>query len=97
MASLIPLVLIVAMMWLLLIRPQQQRVKNQQALLQSLQVGDEVVTAGGMFGRIRSLNADRAEIELAPGVVVEFLRGAVSQRVSEQPVVDDAPVVDDEE
>jgi preprotein translocase subunit YajC len=71
------------MMWLLLIRPQQQRVRRQQSLLQALEVGDEVVTAGGMIGRIRSLTSDRVEIELGPGVVVEFLRGAVSQRLTE--------------
>jgi preprotein translocase subunit YajC len=81
MASLLPFVLIVAMMWLLLIRPQQQRVKKQQQLLQALEVGDEVVTAGGMIGHIRALEGDRVELELAPGVVVPFLRGAVSQRV----------------
>ena len=89
MASLLPFVLIVAMMWLLLIRPQQQRVKKQQALLQALEVGDEVITAGGMIGRIRSLDGDRVEIELTPGVVVSFLRGAVSQRLVDRPTEGD--------
>jgi preprotein translocase subunit YajC len=84
------------MMWLLLIRPQQQRVRRQQGLLESLQEGDEVVTAGGMVGRIRTLHDDRADIELAPGVVVTFLRGAVSQRVVE-PAEDDTIVLDDDD
>lgn len=83
MESLIPLALLGAMMWFLLIRPQQQRVRRQQALLSSLQVGDRVVTAGGMIGEIVSLDSDRASVRLAPDVVVEFLRVAISQRVDE--------------
>jgi preprotein translocase subunit YajC len=98
MASLLPLLLLGAMMWLLLIRPQQQRVRRQQALLQALEVGDEVITAGGMIGRIRAMNGDRVEIELVPGVVVEFLRGAVSQRLVEPSNgEDDTIVLDDDD
>jgi preprotein translocase subunit YajC len=99
MESLLPLLLLGAVMWFLLIRPQQQRVRRQQALLQSLEVGDEVITAGGMVGRIRSLDDQRAAIELAPGVVVDFLRGAISQRLVEPTVNgDEGPVVlDDDE
>jgi preprotein translocase subunit YajC len=81
MESLLPLVLIVGMMWLLLIRPQQQRVRRQQALLSSLAVGDEVVTAGGLIGRIVALDDERMSVELAPGVVVPFVRAAVSHRI----------------
>jgi preprotein translocase subunit YajC len=83
MESLLPLVLIVGMMWLLLIRPQQQRVRRQQALLASLEVGDEVVTAGGLIGRIVELDDERMSLEVAPGVVVPFVRPAVSHRLSE--------------
>ena len=97
MASLLPLLLLGAMMWLLLIRPQQQRVKRQQELLAALEVGDEVITAGGMIGRIRAINGDRVDIELSPGVVVEFLRGAVSQRVVEPSAGDDDTIVLDDD
>ena len=97
MASFIPLLLLGAMMWLLLIRPQQQRVRRQQELLAALEVGDEVITAGGMIGRIREINGDRAQIELAPGVVVEFLRGAVSQRLVEPTNGDDDTIVLDDD
>ena len=97
MESLLPLLLLGAVMWLLLIRPQQQRVRRQQALLQSLEVGDEVITAGGMVGRIRALTGERADIELAPGVVVQFLRGAVSQKAVQPPDGDDDPVVLDDD
>ena len=97
MASLLPLLLLGAMMWLLLIRPQQQRVKKQQELLAALEVGDEVITAGGMIGRIRAMNGDRVDIELGPGVVVEFLRGAVSQRVVAPNAGDDDTIVLDDD
>src|SRR5688572_19622834 len=97
MASFIPLLLLGAMMWLLLIRPQQQRVRRQQELLAALEVGDEVITAGGMIGRIREINGDRTQIELAPGVVVEFLRGAVSQRLVEPSSGDDDTIVLDDD
>ena len=97
MASFLPLLLIGAMMWLLLIRPQQQRVKRQQELLAALEVGDEVITAGGMIGRIRAINGDRVDIELGPGVTVEFLRGAVSQRLVEPSGGDDDTIVLDDD
>jgi preprotein translocase subunit YajC len=83
MESLLPLLLLAAMMWLLLIRPQQQRVRRQQALLGSLEVGDEIVTAGGLMGRIVSLDDERMWVEIAPGTVVTFVRAAVSHRVNE--------------
>lgn len=95
MASFLPLLLIGAMMYVLLIRPQQQRVRRQQELLAALEVGDEVITAGGMIGRIRALRDERVEIELGPGITVEFLRGAVSQRLVEPGGDDDTIVLDD--
>ena len=97
MASFLPLLLIGAMMWVLLIRPQQQRVRRQQELLAALEVGDEVITAGGMIGRIRGINGDRVDIELGPGVTVEFLRGAVSQRLVEPTGGDDDTIVLDDD
>ena len=97
MASFLPLLLIGAMMYVLLIRPQQQRVRRQQELLAALEVGDEVITAGGMIGRIRAINGDRVDIELGPGVTVEFLRAAVSQRLVEPTGGDDDPLVLDDD
>jgi preprotein translocase subunit YajC len=83
----IPLVLIVG--YLLLVRPQQQRVRRQQELLSSVRVGDEVVTAGGMVGRVVSLDEERVWLELAPGMTVQFLRQAIARRV-EVPADEDA-------
>lgn len=81
--------LFLGLMWFVLIRPQQQRVRRQAQLVASLQVGDEVVTAGGIVGRIVGLEDDEAHIEVAPGVVMRFLRLAVNTRVGgDEPAVE---------
>ena len=84
MELLFPLVFL-GLMWVLLVRPQQQRVRRQRELVASLAVGDEVVTAGGIVGRIVGLDADEARVEVAPGVVMRFLRLAINSRVGEEP------------
>ena len=81
---LLPLVLL-ALMWVLLVRPQQQRVRRQRELVASLEVGDEVVTVGGMVGRIAGLEGEHVQLEVAPGVVLRLLRFAVNARVGERP------------
>ncbi len=82
--------LFLGLMWFVLIRPQQQRVRRQQELVAALRVGDQVITAGGILGRIVALDDDEAHIEVAPGVVMRFLRLAVNSRVGEdeQPAVE---------
>jgi len=67
-------------MWLLLIRPQQRRVRQHQATVSSLRVGDEIVTAGGLCATVTALDEEKATVMIAPGVEVQILRGAVSQR-----------------
>jgi preprotein translocase subunit YajC len=81
MAALLPLILLVAVSYVLLIRPQQRQLRSRRALVASLGVGDEVVTAGGVVGRIMSLDDTMATLEVADGVRVRILRGAVSQRL----------------
>src|SRR3954468_523323 len=82
MSLLIPLVLL-AIMYLLLIRPQQQRVKRQRMLVSSLNVGDRVVTIGGVIGEIVSLGDETIDVEIADGVVVPFLRPAINRKLDE--------------
>lgn len=67
-------------MWLLLVRPQQERVRRHRQLIATLAVGDEVVTAGGILGRIVQLDDDRVHVEVAPGVVLRLLRPAINAR-----------------
>src|SRR3712207_2500434 len=71
-------------MWLLVVRPQQQRLRAQRELVMSLEVGDRVVTAGGVVGRIVGLDDQHARVEVAPAVVVTFLRAAMSRRLQDE-------------
>lgn len=68
-------------MYLLLIRPQQKKLQAQRALIASIAVGDEVVTAGGIIGTVRVLTDDRLFLEVADGVELRILRGAISRRI----------------
>jgi preprotein translocase subunit YajC len=80
-ASLLPLVAIALLFWLLLIRPASKRQREVRQMQASLAVGDEVMLTSGIYGVLRSLDDDRVQAEIAPGVVVEVARGAVGQRV----------------
>jgi preprotein translocase subunit YajC len=75
----LPLLLI--LMYVLLIRPQQQRVRQQQALVSSIDVGDEVVTVSGIVGHVEAIEEDRVYIEVAPGVTIAMLRQALGRKV----------------
>src|SRR2546430_387280 len=61
-----------------IIRPQQKRAKETKAMLGSLQKGDEVVTAGGIVGRISKLSDTYADVEIAPNVEITVQRSAIS-------------------
>lgn len=89
-----PLLISLGLMWLLLIRPQQRRVRSHQAVLAALDVGDQVITAGGIHGTVVAVEENLLRIEVAPGVVLRLLKGAVSQRVSSDSRNDD-PADDD--
>ena len=80
--SLLPLVLLLGVMYFVLIRPQQQRVKAQRALITSLSVGDEVATIGGLLGRIVTIDDETATIETTPGTILRFRRSAIAARTS---------------
>lgn len=80
MELLFPLIFL-GLMWFMLVRPQRERVRRQQALVAALAVGDEVITAGGMVGRIVALDDDEVHLEVAHGVVLRVVRLAVNARV----------------
>ena len=83
------ILLLLLALWLLLIRPAQRRQKQQQALLASIQVGDEIVTAGGLYGTVKALHEDELRVEIAPEIEVRIARravaGVVSDKREEQP------------
>jgi preprotein translocase subunit YajC len=74
----LPMIAIVVVFYFLLIRPQQKRAKETKAMLQALQKGDEVVTAGGIVGKISKLSDAYANVEIAPGVDITVQRSAIS-------------------
>ena len=75
----LPMVAIFVVFYFLLIRPQQKKQKETRAMLDSLNKGDEVVTAGGVVGRIAKLNDQYATIEIAPNTEMVVQRGAIAQ------------------
>jgi preprotein translocase subunit YajC len=77
-----PLIFLAAMfalLWFLLIRPQRQRQSAHRQLIAELAPNDEVVTAGGMLGTVRSIAADHVLLEIAPGTEVRIAKEAVTR------------------
>ena len=77
------LILLLAVLWLLLVRPAQRRQRAQQQLLASIEVGDEIVTAGGLYGTVKALAEDELRLEIAPGTEVRVARRAVAAVVND--------------
>lgn len=77
MSSLVMMVAIFAIFYFLMIRPQQKRQKELKALIEALQKGDEVMTAGGILGRIHSLDEQYIELDVADGVYIKMQRTSV--------------------
>jgi len=75
----LPMILIFVVFYFLLIRPQQKKSKEHRAMLEALQKGDEVVTAGGVVGRVAKLTDQYASIEVAPSVEINVQRSAIQQ------------------
>jgi preprotein translocase subunit YajC len=75
---LIIIVVLFAAMWLFLIRPQRRRQVEQARLQDSLEAGDEVLTAGGVYGTVRAIEDDVVQVEIAPATVIKLDRRAVA-------------------
>ena len=79
----VPLILIFAIMYFLLIRPQQKKMKEHRAMVEALRRGDQVVTQGGLIGKVSKVKDDNEiEVELAEGVRVRVVRGTIAQVLS---------------
>jgi preprotein translocase subunit YajC len=92
-AGLLVIVAVFLVFWLLLIRPQRRRQRAQEEMIGSLRVGDEIVTAGGLYGDITAIEGDEVYVEIADGVEVRMARRAVAGVMPEE--VDE--LADDEE
>jgi len=91
------IVVIAALLWLLLVRPQARRQRELRGMQSTLEVGDEVMLTSGVFGTVRDLDEDVAQVEIADGVTIRVVRGAVGQVVHEVPAPHDEAAVDNGE
>ena len=74
-----PLLLIFVIFYFLMIRPQQRRVKEHQATIAGVKKGDDVITGGGIRGRVTKVSDDEAEVEIAQGVKIRVVKSTISQ------------------
>jgi preprotein translocase subunit YajC len=95
--ALIIIVVLLVLMWLLLIRPQRRKQQEQQDLLSNLQVGDEIVTAGGIYGTISEVRDDEVTVEIAPGTNVRMAKRAVAGILNEEEEEEYEEVEEDED
>ncbi len=76
--SMVPLVIMFGIFYFLLIRPQQKKAKEHKALLESLKKGDQVVTAGGMHGKVTAVDENIVTLEVANNVNIKFNKGHIA-------------------
>ena len=83
-ASIVPLILVFLIMYFLLIRPQQRKLKEHQAMVAALRRGDQVVTSGGIVGRVTRVKdgENEVDVEIAPNVNVRVVRSTIQTVLS---------------
>ena len=91
MEALVFLALMMVVFYFMLIRPQKKRADQHRSLVNSLVVGDEVVTIGGLFGRVSRVEDDALALEVAPGTTLRVLKTAIARRVTEPQEDGDEP------
>ena len=83
MPSYLFILVMLAVIWFFLIRPRQRRMREQQRQVAAIEIGDDVVTAGGLYGTVRELEDGEVRLEIAPDVVVRVARRAVAAVLTE--------------
>lgn len=73
----LPLIGLVAVFYFIILRPQQKRAKEQKAMIEALQKGDEVATLGGILGKVTKVSEDNVALEIADNVVIQVQKAAV--------------------
>jgi preprotein translocase subunit YajC len=81
---LIPIALLVALTYFVLVRPQRKRQQKQNEMVSQLEEGVEILTAGGVYGTVRSIREDELTVEIAPGTNVKLDKRAVAMVVPEE-------------
>jgi preprotein translocase subunit YajC len=93
---LIPILLLLALTYFVLIRPQRRRQQQQTEMISELEVGREILTAGGVYGTVKEVGEDELKVEIAPGTNIKLDKRAVAMVVPpDEP--EPAPVAADEE
>ena len=82
--QLLPLILIFVVFYFLLIRPQQKRQKEHKILLESIKRNDEIMTSGGILGRVLKVDGDKLSVEIAKGVNVTVMRSTVADVINKK-------------
>lgn len=80
--SFVPILLIFLIMYFLMIRPQQKKMKEHKAMIEALRRGDQVVTSGGMIGKVVKVADNELEVELAQNVKVRVVRSTIASVIS---------------
>ena len=78
-ASFVPMIVVIGILYFLIIRPQQQQAKNHRKLVDSLKAGDHVVTQGGIHGMVTALRCAIVKVKIADSVTIEVDRTAIAQ------------------
>jgi preprotein translocase subunit YajC len=96
MEILIPIALLIALTWFVLVRPQRRRQQQQKEMLSELETGSEILTAGGLYGTVRNVGDDELVVEIAPGTNVKLDKRAVAMVVPEEgPITEPAAFEED--
>ena len=77
------ILVLLVLMWFMLIRPQRRRQQDAQRLLETIGVGKEIVTAGGLYGTVKAVDGDEVRLEIADGIQVRIAKRAIAGTVSE--------------
>jgi preprotein translocase subunit YajC len=80
-ATLIFILVMLVFLYVLLVRPQRQQAKRHQEMLQTLSLGDEVITAGGIYGEVTALDDERVQLEIDADVRIAVARRAIASKV----------------
>ena len=87
----------VVIFYFLLIRPQRRRAQGQRSLMDSLDVGDDVITIGGMHGTITEIDDDSMLLEVAPDIEVRFIKSAIARKAPHMEAAEQADDADEED
>ncbi len=91
MSAYIFILALLALMWFMLIRPQRRRQMEARRMLETIGVGKEIVTAGGLYGTVTAVEGDEVRVEIADGVEVRIAKRAVAAVVSEDEEQEETP------